>query len=118
MKLVKIMRYVEKDRFDVASGMPTALAAKLECSASLQLFRLAADHNLQYMVLIDSAWEDISPVVEWFLETRRYQEGIKWLYDNTPDVYARVFSINRLMDAEEKEASNLEQPDITNVSKD
>lgn len=88
----------KNQQLETVEGMPASLSARLEFSNAIDLFRLAADHNTQYMALISNAWEDINPVVEWFIEQKRFSEGITWLYENTPDTYLRVLAINRLME--------------------
>lgn len=94
------MNRVNKTHFDVAEGMPVSLAAKLEHSSSLELFRIAADHHLQYMTLMSSAWKDIDVVVDWFLENKRYSEAIDWVCENTPDSLVKTLTIAKIIDAE------------------
>lgn len=96
------MHKPKNQQLEIVEGMPASLSAKLEFSNAMDLFRLAADHHTQYMALISNAWEDIAPVVDWFAEQKRFSEGIKWLYENTPDTYLRTFNINRLIDLNNK----------------
>jgi hypothetical protein len=70
------MHAYKKKSLDCVSGMPPDLAAKLEFSNSTDLFRLAADHHAQYMILISSAWKDVTPVVAWFESQGLYDAGI------------------------------------------
>ena len=73
-------------------NMPVELKARLECSSSDNLFRLALDHRLTYMALLDNAWKDVAPVVQWFIDQKLYNDGMKWLYDNIPDCVNRSSS--------------------------
>lgn len=98
------MKPVPKTRLDVVEGMPVTLAAKLEFSSSLELFRLAAEHWIQYNTLVNAAWKDIDEVVDWFIATEKYEQGIRWLYDNTPDQMLRLFAIKKLMDKQEEKS--------------
>lgn len=98
-----MMQYNKKE-LDVVQGMPVALAARLEFASAPELFQLALQHNLQYKVLIDSAWDrDIVPVLDWFKEQKQYDEAIHWLYDNTPDVFRRTLAINALINKKNEE---------------
>lgn len=111
MRLVKkTMKAVKNTSLAINPEMPTDLKAKLEFSVALDLFRMAADHHLQYMILLDSAFGDIEPVVEWFSENKKYQEGIQWLYDNTPDCLPRVLAINALIEAEKADKASVSVP--------
>jgi hypothetical protein len=92
------MHKPKNQQLEIVEGMPVNLSAKLEFSNAMDLFRLAADHHTQYMALISNAWEDINDVVDWFVKEKKFDEGVRWLYDNTPDVFQRVLTINELLD--------------------
>jgi len=94
------MKTAKNKELEINPEMPVPLKAKLENSSAIDQFRVAADHYLIYMTLVNNAWKDIQPVVDWYIEQKRYQAGIQWLYDNTPDVVPRVLSINIILDAE------------------
>lgn len=101
---------------EILPDMPTELKAKLEFSAAGQLFRIALDLRLQYQVMIDAAYEDFYPVAEWFAQTKQFDEGINWLYANSPDCVPRVLTINKLINA--KYAYMAEQKEISRDNRD
>jgi len=111
------MHPFNKKSFDCVPGMPPGLAAKLEVSNSMDLFRIAVDHHTQYMALVGAAWEDVSPVVAWFESQGLYKEGVSWLYENTPDTYMRILAINRLLAELEKSQNSANGLQAENADK-
>ena len=93
------MHKIKRESLEIHPDMPMELKAKLEFSSAVRLFNIASDLHLQYMTLIQSAWDDISPVVDWFVEQGRHQEGIDWLNENTPDVFLRTLAITRIINS-------------------